>query len=191
MFIVLGLALLLVFGMRAFNHLRTMEYARHHTFAFGQTDVTAVRPWMSMRFVASAYAVPEPYLYESLNIDPSHFRDDLPLRFINARQGWGTSPNGDYPAIIDKIQAAILAYQEEPVATGLNRVEPWMSVRYAAHATGIPEDELLAALQLDAALAAVPLDKAARDAKWPGGSKALAAAVQQAIQTLTPQQEQP
>jgi hypothetical protein len=70
-------------------------------------DVRAIRPWMTLRIISKAYRVPESYLLQSLNIsDPTSVRQ-VTLYALAPRLHLTTQ------ALIQKIQAAILAYRQQ------------------------------------------------------------------------------
>src|SRR5215211_8466012 len=140
--IALGLALTAFFGVRAMTSFQRVRYIREQGLDRGAASVDAIRPWMTLRFVAVAYAVPEEYLYSWLVIPFERRNADRPLGLLNLDYKLGKSPNGDYPAIIDSAKAAITAYRANPVVTGLRDVRPWMSIHYISNSTGVPEDYL-------------------------------------------------
>jgi hypothetical protein len=95
---------------------------------------------MNIRYVATAYAVPEEYLFAELDL-PFELRRDDSLAELNRALQLGRSTQGDYPAIIDKVRDAIERYRENPVAPGLGGdVRPWMSIQYIANSTGVPAE---------------------------------------------------
>jgi len=100
---------------------------------------------MTIRFVAVAYGVPQEYLFAELGIPFEHRNSNDSLAHLNRKYEFGR-PSEDYqPPILAEVQEAILKYQADPVATGLvEDVRPWMSVRYIANSTGIPEEYIFA-----------------------------------------------
>jgi hypothetical protein len=137
---------------------------------------------MTIRFVAVAYAVPEEYLYARLDLPFEGRHPDLRLFDVNRIKQLGTSPNGDYPAVIDQVKTAITEYRKNPVATGLRDIRPWMTVRYIANSTGVSEDKLFAAINVPASgNESKPLDLIAKEQAYPGGPRALADAIAQAL----------
>jgi len=137
--IVLGLIITGHFGLRAIASFRQLQFIHEQGLDRGTASVEAVSPWMTIRFIAVAYAVPEEYLYSQLNIPFERRNADRPLGRLNNDYRLGQSPNGRDPAIVDQVKAAILAYRANPVVTGLRDVRPWMSIRYIANSTGVPE----------------------------------------------------
>src|SRR5690242_15967787 len=66
--VVIGVAIAAFFGVRSISSFRQLQYIRQQGLDRGTASVDAIRPWMTIRFVAVAYAVPEEYLYSALNI---------------------------------------------------------------------------------------------------------------------------
>jgi len=63
-------------------------------------------------------------------------------------------------------------------------VRPWMTIRYIANSTGVPESYLLEQLELPAEHESYPfqpLDKLADTLAYPGGPQALLDKVQQSL----------
>ncbi|MBI1877133.1 MAG: hypothetical protein HYR94_02670, partial [Chloroflexi bacterium] len=138
--VILGLVITTYFGLRAVRSFQQLRYIHEQGLDRGIASVDAIRPWMTIRFIAVAYAVPEEYLYSALAIPFERRNADQPLGELNRIYHFGLSPNSTELAIIDKARAAITAYRANPVATGLRDVRPWMSVRYIANSTGVPVD---------------------------------------------------
>lgn len=179
--ILLGLGLILVFGARACRAAGRMQQIQMGAFSGDTVDSQAIRGWMTIRFVAVTYAVPEEYLFDALDISFAERTADVPLDRLNRRFDFGQSAQGDYPAIVDVVRQAVEAYYANPVAPGLDDIRPWMSVRYVANSTGVPESYLLAALDLPAADAGLPLREVARQRDVAGGERALLTAVHDAL----------
>lgn len=180
--IALGLTLTAFFGVRAMTSFQRVRYIREQGLDRGAASVDAIRPWMTIRFVAVAYAVPEEYMYSSLVIPFERRNADRPLGQLNVDYKLGTSPNGPYPAIIDSTKAAITAYRANPVVTGLRDVRPWMSIHYIANSTGVPEDYLFQ--QIGVPLSGnqdKPLDLLGKEQHYPRGPEGLATAVENAL----------
>ncbi|MEO7908129.1 MAG: hypothetical protein ABIV47_00635 [Roseiflexaceae bacterium] len=179
--IALGLAIAVFFGMRTVTSARQFEYIRRQGLDRGSASVDAIRPWMTVRFIAVAYAVPEEYIYSALEIPFDRRRPDNSLGEINREFQMGKSPNNEL-AIIDKTKVAINAYRENPVATGLRDVRPWMSIRYIANSTDVPEQDIFAAIGISATdNQNKPLDLLEKEQHYPGGPRALFDAVTSAL----------
>ena len=146
--ILLGLVVVAFFGIRAVRSFKTLQYIREQGLDRGAASVDAIRPWMTIRYVSVAYGVPEEYIFAELEIPFDRRSSDDLLGRLNRAYQLGKSAQGEYPAIIDKVGAAILAYQANPVATGLDDIRPWMTIRYIANSTGVPEAYLLEQLEI-------------------------------------------
>jgi len=180
--IALGLALTAFFGLRAATSFQRVRYIRQQGLDRGAASVDAIRPWMTIRFIAVAYAVPEEYLYSWLVIPFERRNADRPLGQLNNDYKLGQSPNGNYPAIIDSAKAAISSYRANPVVTGLRDVRPWMSIHYIANSTGVPEDYLFQRIGVPiSGNRDKPLDFLGKEQHYPGGPEGLTTAVAQAL----------
>src|SRR5918911_3214064 len=149
--IALGVAITAHFGIRAVISFRQLQYILQEGLDRGTASVDAIRPWMTIRFIAVAYAVPEEYLYSQLAIPFDRRNANRSLGQLNRDYQLGQSSNGAYPAIVDKAKDAITAYRANPVVTGLRDVRPWMSVRYIANSSGVPEDYIFTQIGLPVA----------------------------------------
>jgi hypothetical protein len=138
---------------------------------------------MTIRFIAVAYAVPEEYLYNALAIPFDRRNADQPLGELNRIYHLGFSPNSTELAIIDQARAAITEYRANPVVTGLRDVRPWMSVRYIANSTGVPEDYIFTQLGVPSAgNESKPLDILSDELHYRGGPRALADDIQRVLE---------
>lgn len=193
--IVVGLVMSILYGVRAQRSFREFQYMRATGLDRGTARVDAIRPWMTVRYVAVAYAVPEEFIFAELEIAYNRRNSNEVVRRLNDEYQLGQSPNGDYPLIIDRVAQAILDYRADPIATGLREIRPWMTIRYIANSTGLPEVYLLEKLGLDAARAAEidaavrPLDDLARELHLPEGPESLGKLIDDAIKSY--QAEQP
>lgn len=140
--IVFGILFLTRFSRGSVDSVRAMRYAEANDFNAGNVDVEVIQPWMHLRYIAEAYAVPQSYLQEQLGIEGDRKSRRLPLDRLNRRLKLGEVDG--VPAVVGKVQEAIRAYRENPVATGLTegKVEKWMNVQYIANSTGIPTETL-------------------------------------------------
>jgi hypothetical protein len=180
--IAIGLAIAGFFGIRTVTSARQLQYIRQQGLDRGSASVDAIRPWMTVRFIAVAYAVPEEYIYSALEIPFDRRRPDNSLGEINKEFQMGNSPTNNELVIIDKTKAAITAFRENPVATGLRDVRPWMSIRYIANSTGVPAQAIFEAIGLPATDNEYkPLDLLGKEQHYPGGPKALVDAVTGAL----------
>jgi hypothetical protein len=180
--IVVGLAITVFFGLRAISSFRQLQYIHQQGLDRGVAGVEAVRPWMTIRFVAVAYAVPEEYLYSQLEIPFERRNADRALGELNRDYQLGLSPNGNELVIIDRIKAAINAYRANPVVTGLGDVRPWMSIHYIANSTGVPQAYIFDQLGLpQAGNENKPLNLLSDELTYPGGPRALADDIQRIL----------
>ncbi|MFL5801794.1 MAG: hypothetical protein ACJ8CR_08625 [Roseiflexaceae bacterium] len=187
--IAIGLAIAAFFGVRSVRSFRQLQYIHQQGLDRGTASVDAIRPWMTIRFIAVAYAVPEEYLYSALAIPFERRNADQSLGELNRIYQLGLVPNSTEPVIMERARAAITEYRKNPVATGLHDVRPWMSIRYIANSTGIAEGDIFAAIGLPAAgNENKPLDLISREQHYPGGPRALVEAVQRVLtqQKATP-----
>lgn len=186
--ILAGLVLTILFGLRAVRSFRQVQYIQQQGLDRGTASVDAIQPWMTIRFIAVAYAVPEEYLYSALGMAFNRRNADRPIGRIQpvSTPGADGSPPTPIPdfdtAIVEKAKAAVLAYQANPVATGLRDIRPWMSLRYISNSGGIPLDEIFSRTDLPATLNPdKPLDLLAEEMNYPGGPHGLVEIVAQAL----------
>ena len=122
-------------------------------------------------------------LYSALAIPFERRNANQSLGELNRIYQLGLSPNSTELVIIDRARAAIAEYRANPVATGLRDVRPWMSIHYIANSTGIPQSDIFAAVGLPAAgNENKPLDLLSQEQHYPGGPRALADAIQKALE---------
>ncbi len=180
--VLLGFGLIWHFGTRSYRSFRELNYIHAEGLDRGTASVDAICPWMTIRFVAMAYAVPEEYLYAKLGIPFDRRNANRPLGLINDDYKLGRSSNGRDPAIIDKVKAAITAYRANPVATGLRDIRPWMSVRYIANSTGVPAQTIFEEINIPTSgNESKPLDLLSKEQHYPGGPPALVDAIKNVL----------
>ena len=114
----------------------------------GITNVEAIRPWMTIRYIAVAYAVPQEYIFFELEIPFNQKESDDSLRRLNDKHEFGPPTSGEGPPILQKVKEAIKKYQKDPVPTGLNDIKRWMSIQYIANATGVPAAYIFESIDL-------------------------------------------
>jgi hypothetical protein len=179
--VVIGVAIAAFFGVRSISSFRQLQYIRQQGLDRGTASVDAIRPWMTIRFVAVAYAVPEEYLYSALNIPFDERNANTSLGELNRKLQLQPSTVGSLP-VVDTVRQAIADYRANPVATGLRDVRPWMSVRYIANSTGVPEQAIFQAIGIPATgNESKPLDLLSKEQHYPGGPRALADAIRTAL----------
>lgn len=180
--IIIGVALMISKAQGMLEFYREANYATKNEFHQGNVSPDLLRPWMSIRYLSVAYAVPQAYLFDALDIQPKKETSMLSISRLNQQMKLGKV--NDEPALMESVRKAILAYRAHPVATGLieRKVEGWMTVAYIANSTGIPAETILQA-------AGLPLESNAYDTlgflkdkvSYPGGEKALLAAIQKIV----------
>src|SRR4051812_19998424 len=126
--IVIGLGIIALYGLRAFRAYREFQYIHAQGLDRGAARIEAIRPWMTVRYIGVAYAVPEEYIFARLNIPYNRRNVNETLRRLNAEYNMGVSPNGDYPRIIDLVEQAIRDYRANPAPTGVDQVRSWMTI---------------------------------------------------------------
>ncbi len=186
--ILIGLLLTILFGMRSVRSFRQVRYIQQQGLDRGAASVDTIQPWMTIRFIAVAYAVPEEYLYSELGIPFDERNANRPIGRIRPHSTAqpGAPPPTPAPdfggVIVAQAKAAVLAYRADPVATGLRDVRPWMSLRYISNSMGVPLDELIAQTGLPSTLNPdKPLDLVAQEERYPGGPKALVEAAAKVV----------
>lgn len=186
--IILGAAIMFPRARGMLDFYKEARYAAENDFASGDVSPDLLRPWMSIRYVAVAYAVPQQYLFDAANIKPRKETSMVSIQRLNQKMGLG-QVDGE-PALLKTVHGAIAAYRADPVATGLleKRVEGWMTAQYVANSTGIAVDAILAAANIPAnGNIHKPFDFLSEELNYPGGPKALVKAVQDFLE----QEEQP
>lgn len=182
--IIIGVAIMIPKANGMLDFYKESRYAAENDFAAGNLSPDLIRPWMSLSYIAAAYAVPQQYLYDATNINPKKETSMMGINRLNQRMNLG-SIDGQ-PALLKTIRAAILAYRENPVATGLleREVEDWMTMQYIANSTGVPVETYFIAVNIPAAGNAYkPLGFLSDEMKYSGGKKALIAEVQKIVDT--------
>ena len=108
-FIVLGAIAVIFFGMRAMRSIKRIHGAGpfHKPPPAEQTDVSLIRDWMTVTYVAHMYEVPPDALFRSLDI-PNHGNGKKSLKELNGE----FYPDQD-GAVLAHVQAAIQAAQKQ------------------------------------------------------------------------------
>ncbi len=177
--IAFGAALMIPKAMGMFNFYKEVQFAVENDFASGNLSPDLLRPWMTIRYISSAYAVPQQYLFDTAKIQPRRETSLISLERLNRQMKLGQV--NDQPALMTIIRGAIIAYRANPVATGLieQHVEDWMTVQYIANSTGIPAETLLRSVDIPTkGNTYKPLGYLSEEVNYPGGTKALVAAIQ-------------
>ena len=97
------LAFVLAVSFAGFFVVRT---ARHALYWSRHRD-EAIRPWMSVRYIAHSYRVPPDVLYHAINLNPVP-RDRRPLRIIAEEQ------NRPVEAVTADLEKAISDFRAHP-----------------------------------------------------------------------------
>jgi hypothetical protein len=180
--IVVGVAIMIPKAMGMLDFYKEAKYAEEHNFAAGNLSPDLLRPWMSLRYIAVAYAVPQLYLYDAAGIQPRPETSMLALNRLNQQMKLGRV-DGE-PALMKTIREAITAYRVNPVVTGLleQEAQDWMTVQYIANSTGVPAETILTGIGLPVdGNANKPLGFLSDTTHYSGGTKALVAAVQKVL----------
>lgn len=183
--VIVGLVLMISRALDLLDFRKEVSYAEQHNFQAGNPSPNLLRPWMSIRYISVAYAVPQGYLFEAVDIQPKKETGMISIQRLNREMGLETVNN--QPVLLEIIRAAILAYRANPVATGLleRQVEDWMTVQYIANSTGIPPEDIFEAIGLPMkGNAHKPLGYLSDEVKYPGGPKALGAAIQALVDSV-------
>jgi len=183
--IVIGVAIMIPKAMGMVEFYKEARYAAEHDFSAGNLSPDLLRPWMSIRYIAVAYAVPQIYLYDTVGIKPHPETSMLALDRLNRQMKLGQVDG--QPALMKTVREAILAYRADPVVTGLLEQEAhdWMTVQYISNSTGVPVETIFAGIGLPAeGNAHKPLGFLSDEMNYPGGPKALVAAVQNVLDDL-------
>ena len=102
--IILGLILILFFGFRAVRSFLRIQFTGLEP---GVTDVELIRGWMTIPYIATAYGVPEEYIFEQIGV-PQADNQAESLRRLNFDYF-----EGEPEAILEAVKAAIRQYQTE------------------------------------------------------------------------------
>jgi hypothetical protein len=180
--VVLGLGLVIFFGLRSFRSFKQLQYIQESGFDEGTAELDAIRPWMTLKFVAVAYAVPQEFLFAELGIPFDRRNSNEALGELNKEFDFGKPPDKETMIIIDKVRAAIEEYRENPVPTGLEGdIRGWMSIQYISNSTGVPVEFILEKANIPDGNQYMPLFMVEDELDYPGGGRALAEAVQNAL----------
>lgn len=189
--IVIGLAIMIPKGLGMFEFYKEAKYATDNNFQAGNLSPDLLRPWMTIRYVSVAYAVPQEYLFTAAGIQPKKENSMIALNRLNSQMGLGKTDGG--PTIMKTLREAIVAYRANPVVTGLieRKVSDWMTVQYIANSTGIPPETIFQQIGIPMdGNAFLPLGYLSDTVNYSGGPKALVAAIQKIVDTQSTQPTQ-
>lgn len=85
---------------------------QQHTLAKAG-DVSTIRPWMTIPYIAHTYHVPESYLYNSLHISDTHTSKHMPLHTLAAHYQRPVS------SIVHDVQNAVTLYRKQHPHTNI------------------------------------------------------------------------
>jgi hypothetical protein len=180
--IVVGLAIMIPKARGMFDFYKEARYATENNFSAGNLSPDLLRPWMSIRYISVAYAVPQKYLFESLKIQPGKETSMIALNRLNSQMGLGKVDG--QPVLMKTIRESIVEYRTHPVVTGLieQHVEDWMSVQYIANSSGIPALVIFQEVGIPyEGNAFKPLGFLSDQVNYAGGPRALCAAIQKIV----------
>ena len=112
--IIIGLMIIGFFGLRTARAFRQFHGHPPHRPIQGEhieTDVTLIRDWMTIPFIARMYRVPPPILFDALKI-PEQENKDKSLKQLNKEY----YPN-DTGFVLETIQATVAANQRQQIQT--------------------------------------------------------------------------
>lgn len=110
--IVLGVLLTIWFGLRATRSFRHVRERGFRPPPMATTDVSTLRGWMTVPYVAGTYGAPEDYLFRELGI-PAEGNRNASLVDLNRRYRAG--PEGQ---VLRELQTAIQRFQSRPPSHG-------------------------------------------------------------------------
>ncbi len=182
--IIIGALIMIPRGRGMFKFSQEVEFARQHDFQSGNISPDLLRPWMTVRYIAVSYAVPQKYIFDAVGIPPRRENSMISVSRLNKRLELGTVDG--QPELLHILRDTILAYRANPVATGLveQGVRDWMTIQYIANSTGIPVETIF--LELDLPVdgnACLPLGPLSDKVHYPGGPRALEQALQRLVDT--------
>ena len=180
--ILVGVAIMIPRAKGMFDFYKEARYASENNFADGNLSPELLRPWMSIRYIAVAYAVPQQYLFDSLKIQPKKETSMIGINRLNQQMGLGKVDG--QPVLLTTVRESILEYRAHPVVTGLieKHVEDWMTMQYIANSSGVPALVIFEKIGIPAnGNAFKPLGFLSDQVNYPGGTKALIAAVQKIV----------
>ncbi len=186
--ILIGLGLMISKGKGLMDFYREVNYASQHDFAAGNPSPDLLRPWMSIRYISVAYAVPQKYLMDALEIQPKEENSMISLSRLNGQMKLGKLDDGR-PGVTKLVADAIMAYRNNPVVTGLveQKVRDWMTIQYIANSTGIPPETFFQAIGIPMdGNAFKPLGFLSEESNYTGGPSAMIATVQKVVNELAP-----
>jgi hypothetical protein len=158
------------------------KFAFENNFAEGDVSPDLLRPWMTIRFISTSYAVPQAYIFDQANIQPRKETTLISLERLNQQMQLGEINNE--PVLVNTMREIILSYRANPIATGLieQEVQDWMTIQYVANSTGISADAILEYVEIPPeGNAYFPIGYLSEIANYEGGKSALIKKIQEIV----------
>lgn len=173
--LIIGLTITIFYIVQSIKSYKQFSYLKQNGLTSGTASVEAIKPWMTMQFISTAYAVPQEYLFEQLGQNYDEKDAKHSLKDLNQKYKLGYNQSIDQLGIIVEIQKAITGYKQNPVTYNIKKIEPWMSLMYISNTLGIKIDLLIEGMSLKNTqdYKVKPLDVLAKDTKYKGGPKKL------------------
>ena len=105
--IIIGLAIMLPKAQGLFEFSKEARYAQVNDFAAGNLSTDLLRPWMSLRYISVAYAVPQKYLFDATGIQPKKETSMISINRLNHQLDLGTVDGK--PVLLKQVADAIEA----------------------------------------------------------------------------------
>ncbi len=182
--IIAGVGIMVSKGLGMFSFYQEVRYAEINNFNAGNLSTDLLRPWMTVRYISVAYAVPQKYIFDGLLLKPKKENSMISLKRLNSQMNLGLV--NKKPVILKMVADVINKYRANPVTTGLieQNVTDWMSIQYVANSTGISSDLIFIELGIPKdGNAYLPLGYLSDSVNYSGGPKDLVAAVQKILDT--------
>jgi hypothetical protein len=180
--VMIGLTVMIVKGVGLFEFNKELQFARKNNFPQGNVSPDLLRPWMSVRYIAVAYGVPQKVIFDAAGIPPRPENSMISISRLNQQMQLGGEKGK--PELLILLRKAIEGYRENPVATGLleRQVQDWMSIEYIANSIGVPTEEIFAELVLPMkGNAYIPLGPLSDRLHYEGGPRALKLVLQRIV----------
>lgn len=180
--ILVGFAMMIWYSIEISQFSKEIDFAIEHNFAEGNVSPDLLRPWMTIRFISSSFAVPQGYIFEQMNIQPRKETTLISLRRLNNQMQLGEI-NGE-PVLIQKMREVITSYRKNPIATGLieRTVQEWMSIQYIANSTGIPVETIFQYIEIPIeSNANLPIGYLSDTTNYEGGKNTLIKKIQEIV----------
>src|SRR5437868_5316009 len=107
--IAFGLAIAAFFGVRSMRSFREIQYIRQEGLDRGTASVDAIRPWMSIRYIANSTGVPESEIFATVGL-PAAGNEDKPLDLLSQEQRYPGGPR----ALVEAVQNALRQRKATP-----------------------------------------------------------------------------